>query len=84
MRGDPDDGIEVDRDVGAKFDFYINAQEHTKVGAGGWELAGSFLNMPHKHKHNKKEKAIKTKLQLGLTELLEDIGAEVLKTMTAL
>ncbi|MEI4867099.1 tyrosinase family domain-containing protein, partial [Klebsiella pneumoniae] len=37
------------------------------------EFAGSFVNVPHKHRHGKK---IKTRLRLGLTELLEDLGVE--------
>lgn len=71
------DGIEVDRDVAAKFDVFVNAgEDHVAVGPGGRELAGSFVNVPHRHKHDKKGRGIKTKLRLALNEQLEDLNAE--------
>ncbi|CAL9187484.1 unnamed protein product [Musa hybrid cultivar] len=70
------EGIELDRDVHVKFDVFVNVTDHGKVGPGGRELAGSFVNVPHRHKHDKMSKRLKTRLQLGLTELLEDLKAE--------
>ncbi|KAA8515294.1 hypothetical protein F0562_018476 [Nyssa sinensis] len=67
------EGIEVDRDVYAKFDVYINDEDEPSIAPDKTEFAGSFVNVPHKHKHGKK---IKTRLRLGITELLEDLGAE--------
>jgi polyphenol oxidase len=67
------EGIEVDRDVFVKFDVFINDEDETTSGPHKTEFAGSFVNVPHKHKHNKK---IKTRLRLGISELLEDLGAE--------
>lgn len=74
------DGIEVDRDVAAKFDVFVNTEDHGAVGSGGRELAGSFVNVPHRHGHGhghaKKGRGIKTKLRLALNEQLEDLEAE--------
>ncbi|TVU34832.1 hypothetical protein EJB05_16685, partial [Eragrostis curvula] len=70
------DGIEVDRDVAAKFDVFVNAEDHSAVGSGGRELVGSFVNVPHRHKHDKHGRGIKTKLRLALNEQLEDLKAE--------
>ncbi|RCV27699.1 hypothetical protein SEVIR_5G350400v4 [Setaria viridis] len=74
------DGIEVDRDVAAKFDVFVNAEDHGAVGSGGRELAGSFVNVPHRHAHGhgrgKKGGGIKTTLRLALNEQLEDLEAE--------
>ncbi|KAL6853500.1 hypothetical protein ACP4OV_019529 [Aristida adscensionis] len=78
------DGIEVDRDVAAKFDVFVNAEDHGAVGSGGRELAGSFVNVPHRHRHGhghghghgKKGRGIRTKLRLALNEQLEDLKAE--------
>ncbi|KAI7999995.1 hypothetical protein LOK49_LG09G00649 [Camellia lanceoleosa] len=67
------EGIEVDRDVFVKFDVFINDEHEVVIGPSNTEFAGSFVNVPHKHKHGKK---IKTILRLGITELLEELGAE--------
>ncbi|CAL5408752.1 unnamed protein product [Camellia sinensis] len=66
------EGIEVDQDVFVKFDVLIN-DEHEVIGPDNTEFAGSFVNVPRKHKHGKK---IKTMLRLGIAELLEELGAE--------
>ncbi|CAK9162626.1 unnamed protein product [Ilex paraguariensis] len=71
--------IEVDRDLFAKFDVFVNDEDEATSGPDKSEFAGSFVNVPHKHKHlhlHKHGKKIKTRLRLGLTELLEDLGAE--------
>ncbi|KAK1303914.1 hypothetical protein QJS10_CPB11g01353 [Acorus calamus] len=71
------DGIEFSRDEYVKIDVYVNSAGHEeKVSPGGRELIGSFVSVPHKHKHDKKEKAITTSLRLGLSEFLEETGAE--------
>lgn len=70
------EGIEFDRDLFIKFDVYINTPEEQGVDPGSSEFAGSFVNVPHKHKHSKKEKKLKTNLRLAITELLEDLKAE--------
>ncbi|KAL5772484.1 hypothetical protein ACOSQ2_012408 [Xanthoceras sorbifolium] len=66
------DNVEFERDSAVKFDVYVN-DEDEPVGPGNTEYAGSFVNVPHKHKHGKK---MKTCFRLGLTDLLEDLGAE--------
>ncbi|OEL26462.1 Polyphenol oxidase, chloroplastic [Dichanthelium oligosanthes] len=76
------DGVEVDRDVAAKFDVFVNTEDHSAVGSGGRELAGSFVNVPHGHGHahgngnGKKGRGIRTTLRLALNEQLEDLKAE--------
>lgn len=70
------DQIEVPRDVPAKFDVFVNVEDHKKRGPGASEFAGSFVNVAHKHKHSKSPALIKTRLRLGITELLEDLGAD--------
>ncbi|XP_004293528.1 PREDICTED: polyphenol oxidase, chloroplastic-like [Fragaria vesca subsp. vesca] len=66
-------GIEFDRDVGVKFDVYVNDEDDLPSGPDKSEFAGSFVSVPHRHKHTKK---INTVLRLGLTDLLEDLDAE--------
>ncbi|KAL6951927.1 catechol oxidase [Sarracenia purpurea var. burkii] len=58
------EGIEVERDVFVKFDVFVNNEEEAKSGPEKSEFAGSFVNVPHKHKHHTK---IKTWLRLGTT-----------------
>lgn len=70
------DGIEFDRHVALKFDVYVNDEDDERTSYTGpdkSEFAGSFVNVPHKHKHKKK---ITTCLRLGITDLLEDLDAE--------
>ncbi|KAL7088903.1 hypothetical protein ACP275_13G156600 [Erythranthe tilingii] len=66
-------GIELERDVYAKFDVYINDEDDETSTEENTEFAGSFVNVPHKHKHGKK---IKTQLRLSITDILEDLDAE--------
>lgn len=67
------DNIEFDRDVAVKFDVYVNDEDDLPSGPGKSEFAGSFVSVPHKHKHKKK---LNTCLSLGLTDLLEDLDAD--------
>ncbi|KAI3718879.1 hypothetical protein L6452_19764 [Arctium lappa] len=67
------EGIEVKRDAFVKFDVFVNDEDDELSGADKTEFAGSFVNVPHKHKHGKN---VKTRLRLGITELLEDLDAE--------
>ncbi|KAL7602782.1 hypothetical protein Lser_V15G16479 [Lactuca serriola] len=68
------EGIEVKRDEFAKFDVFVNDEDDgMRATADKTEFAGSFVNVPHKHKHGKN---VKTRLRLGISELLEDLGAE--------
>nr|AXB50198.1 polyphenol oxidase [Camellia sinensis] len=67
------EGIEMERDVSVKFDVFINDEDEAASGPEKTEFAGSFVNVPRKHKHDKK---IRTSLRLGITELLEDLEAE--------
>ncbi|XP_017978714.1 PREDICTED: polyphenol oxidase, chloroplastic [Theobroma cacao] len=67
------ENIEFDRDQLVKFDVYINDEDDTTIGPDNTEFAGSFINVPHKHRHGNK---MTTCLRLGLTDLLEELGAE--------
>lgn len=67
------EGIEVKRDVFVKFDVFVNDEDEGMSGADNTEFAGSFVNVPHKHKHGKN---VNTRLRLGISELLEDLDAE--------
>ncbi|KAL5576783.1 hypothetical protein UlMin_018482 [Ulmus minor] len=66
------DGIEFDRSVGVKFDVYVNDEDES--GPEKSEFAGSFVSVPHGNKRGKT--TLKTCLRLGITDLLEDVGAE--------
>ncbi|CAH1415798.1 unnamed protein product [Lactuca virosa] len=68
------EGIEVKRDEFVKFDVLVNDEDDgTRATAAKTEFAGSFVSVPHMHKH---EKNGKTRLRLGITDLLEDLKAE--------
>lgn len=67
------ENIEFDRDVPIKFDVYVNDEDDLPSGPDKSEFAGSFVSVPHKHKHKKK---LSTCLSLGLTDLLEDLDAD--------
>lgn len=66
------DGIEYDGDEYVKFDVYINDEDEVESGPNNAEFAGAFSNVPSA----KGSKKVKTKLSLGISELLEDLGAE--------
>ncbi|KAK4754446.1 hypothetical protein SAY87_002550 [Trapa incisa] len=67
------DGIEFERDLFVKFDVYVNDEHDDLSTPDKTEFAGSFVNVPHKHKHGKK---MKTCLRLALNDLLEDLDNE--------
>ncbi|KAF2303639.1 hypothetical protein GH714_020474 [Hevea brasiliensis] len=69
------DGIELERNAMVKFDVYANDKHDSPSGPDKSEFAGSFVNVPHVHKHGNK---MKTCFRLGITDLLEDL---VLKMM---
>ncbi|WVY93553.1 hypothetical protein V8G54_032641 [Vigna mungo] len=68
------EGIEFDRNTPVKFDVFINDEDDTQIRPDNTEFAGSFVSVPHTHKH--KNKDIKTCLRLGLTDLLEELEVE--------
>ncbi|KAI3699170.1 hypothetical protein L2E82_43260 [Cichorium intybus] len=66
------EGIELTTDKFVKFDVFVNDEDdETRATADNTEFAGSFVNVPHKHGKN-----MKTRLRLGISELLKDLGAE--------
>ncbi|MCL7036785.1 hypothetical protein MKW94_024155 [Papaver nudicaule] len=56
-----------------KFDVFINDED--EVGPESTEFAGSFTNVTHKH-GRKDKNMIRTKLELGITDILEDLNVE--------
>ncbi|KAL5547187.1 hypothetical protein UlMin_006874 [Ulmus minor] len=69
-------GIQFDRNVAVKFDVYVNDEDQeSPSGADKAEFAGSLVNVPHSQGRGK-AKEMTTTLRLGLTDLLEDVGAE--------
>ena len=68
--------MEVKRhDKYVKFDVYINDEDEipSKKFQVRAEYAGSFVNVPHKHKIGE-EHGHKTTFRVGLTELIEELG----------
>ncbi|KAG0448837.1 hypothetical protein HPP92_027636 [Vanilla planifolia] len=70
------EGIQFERNSYIKFDVFINSSEVGRLRPSESEFAGSFVNVPHKHGHSKKHATLKTNLRLGITDLLEELGAE--------
>ncbi|KAH1103156.1 hypothetical protein AAZX31_13G225400 [Glycine max] len=68
------EGIEFERNTPVKFDVFINDEDDKQIRPDNTEFAGSFVSVPHSHKH--KNKDIITCLRLGLTDLLEELEAE--------
>ena len=65
-------GIEYDRSVPVKFDVYINDEdEDAPSRADKAEFAGSFASVPQSS-----GSAGKIELNLGISDLLEDLGAD--------
>lgn len=68
------DGIQFDRNYPVKFDVYVNDDDDEPPSRPDKsEFAGSFVNVPHKKRGDNN---IRTCLRLGITDLLEDVGAE--------
>ncbi|KAL5575481.1 hypothetical protein UlMin_017180 [Ulmus minor] len=65
--------IQFDGSSAVKFDVFINDEDDAPTGPEKSEFAGSFVNVPHKHKSGD---TMKTNLKLGLTDLLEDLDAD--------
>ncbi|KAL6874155.1 hypothetical protein ACP4OV_014237 [Aristida adscensionis] len=76
------DGVEADGAHLVKFDVYVNAVEHEKVGPGGREMAGSFVSLKHPGMEAGKM-GVKTSMMVALSEILEDLGAEGDDSVTA-
>ena len=67
-------GIDYDRSVPTKFDVYINDEDEDEPSrVDKAEFAGTFATVPQS-KHPGAE--TKTNLNLGISSLLEDLGAE--------
>ncbi|KAJ6979783.1 hypothetical protein NC653_027812 [Populus alba x Populus x berolinensis] len=64
-------GIEYDNDKFVRFDVFINDDLEIPSKPENTEFAGSFVNVSHK-----RAKKSKTRLILGITELLEDLETD--------
>ncbi|KAK9936325.1 hypothetical protein M0R45_013173 [Rubus argutus] len=63
-------GIEFVADEYVKFDVHVNDDEDDLSRPDNSEFAGSFVYLPHRRK------MVTTSLRLGMTDLLEDLGAD--------
>ncbi|CAL1397923.1 unnamed protein product [Linum trigynum] len=70
------EGIEYDSKKFVKFDVCVGIDDDEVVTAASAKLAGCFVNVPHGHKGDEATKRFKTKLRLGISDLLEDLEAE--------
>ncbi|XP_049378238.1 polyphenol oxidase E, chloroplastic-like [Solanum stenotomum] len=77
-------GLKYDTSKYISFDVFVNEDENVNTDElDKVEFAGSCVNLPHVHAHNKKMDYVgdtnhtaTATLQLAITELLEDIGLE--------
>ncbi|KAL3631510.1 hypothetical protein CASFOL_024494 [Castilleja foliolosa] len=65
------EGIEVDTATFVKFDVFVNDEDDKPDELDKAEYAGCYSQVPHKNSTK-----VKTKIRLGLTELLEDLDVE--------
>ncbi|KAI3509708.1 hypothetical protein L1887_25222 [Cichorium endivia] len=67
-------GIQFNSQKFVKFDVFVNDKDDVPASsASESEFVGSFAQLPHHHRH---KKLMRSAARFGLTELLEDIGAE--------
>lgn len=65
------EGIEHEVNQAVKFDVFVNDED--EAGPDNTEFAGSYVTVPHGANKNE---VIKTSMKIGITELLEDVGAD--------
>ncbi|KAL1817960.1 hypothetical protein DCAR_0522457 [Daucus carota subsp. sativus] len=65
------DGIEYDGNEYVKFDVFLNDEDEVESGPNNAEFAGSYSNVPSISNNR-----VKVSMSLGITELLEDVGAD--------
>ena len=70
--------LELEKDKFVKFDVYVNDEDETpsKKNRLKSEYAGSYVHIPHVHRHGGKNKKVKNSFRVGLTDLIEDLGAD--------
>ncbi|WOH03067.1 hypothetical protein DCAR_0522458 [Daucus carota subsp. sativus] len=66
------EGIEYNANEYVKFDVFVNDEDEAESGPSNAEFAGAFSNVPSATRSKK----VRTRLSLGISELLEDLGAE--------
>ncbi|KAH6764132.1 hypothetical protein C2S51_015381 [Perilla frutescens var. frutescens] len=65
------EGIEVDTGKFVRFDVFVNDEDDKADELDKAEYAGGYSQLPHKNPTK-----VKTRIRLGLTELLEDLDVE--------
>ncbi|KAL5575468.1 hypothetical protein UlMin_017167 [Ulmus minor] len=71
------DGIEFKTGLAVKFDVYLDDDDQDdSSGPDKAEFAGSFVNVPHNTKGSAEKQKKKTCLKLGISDLLDDVGAD--------
>ncbi|KAJ8424017.1 hypothetical protein Cgig2_000795 [Carnegiea gigantea] len=70
--------LELEQDKFIKFDVYVNEEDEipSKKNRLKSEYAGSYVHIPHVHTHGGKNKKVKNYFRVGLTDLIEDLGAD--------
>ncbi|KAI0516646.1 hypothetical protein KFK09_009323 [Dendrobium nobile] len=66
------EGIETEGTESTRFDVYVNASPAELQHPAARECAGSFVSLPQLRREGKR----RTNLKLGISELIEDLGAE--------
>lgn len=70
--------LELENDKFVKFDVYVNDEDEipSKKNRLKREFAGSYVHIPRVHRHGGKNKKVKNSFRVGLTDLIEDLGAD--------
>ncbi|KAJ8428988.1 hypothetical protein Cgig2_027717 [Carnegiea gigantea] len=70
--------LELEKDKFVKFDVYVNDEDEipSKKNRLKSEYAGSYVHIPHVHRHGGKNKKGKNSFRVGLTDLIEDLGVD--------
>nr|XP_043629003.1 polyphenol oxidase I, chloroplastic-like [Erigeron canadensis] len=66
-------GIKYDSQIYVKFDVFVNDEDDNSSSPSQTEYAGSFAQLPHKHKGKSRSK---TSFRAGMTELLDELQAD--------
>ncbi|KAG0469827.1 hypothetical protein HPP92_016527 [Vanilla planifolia] len=73
------EGIELDETAPTKFDVYVNLSSDSELKPAVAQCVGSFTHVPHLHPEGV-DSAVTTRLQMGITELLNDLGVGTMTT----
>lgn len=65
------EGIEFGSERGVKFDVHVDDDEEKLSGPDETEFVGSFVSVPHGHRHK-----VSTSYKIGMSKVLESLEAE--------